>query len=352
MLTQLDQRTWTSLGWGSSESYVAIAASGRSGGIILAWKEAIFDRVETWLGRHVVAACLVNRMDGSVFVTASAYGPSATSLRGVLCEDLVQLCGDFPDTPILIGGDFNVTLAAADRPNGAGGRDPGSAQFREVLAQLGLAEMGPSDRRFTWRGSTSQLRLDRFLCSFELLDQFPLAEVTSLPRPLSDHTPISWSTQTGPNRPTYFKMDRSWLRDEGFKRDVVEWWHSHPNFGSASDRLITKLKDLRYHLFNLRRQIRTTRTQNRDTALARIQTLDALEEQRSLTTEEARERKTSREEVAEADLRIEMDWRQRSWELWLSTGDSNTRFFHQMANGRRCLNGIRRLRIGDRVLSD
>ena len=106
----------------------------------------------------------------NVFVSASAYGPSATSLRGELCEDLVQLCGAFPDTPILIGGDFNVTLAAADRPNGAGGRDPRSAQFREVLAQLGLAEMGLPDRRFTWRGSTSQSRLDRFLCSIELLD--------------------------------------------------------------------------------------------------------------------------------------------------------------------------------------
>ena len=245
-----------------------------------------------------------------------------------------------------------MTLAAADRPNGAGGRNPGSAQFREVLAQLGLAEMGPSDRRFTWRGSTSQSWLDRFLCSIKLLDRFPLAEVTSLLRPLSDHTPISWSTQAGPSRPTYFKMDRSWLRDEGFKRDIVEWWHSHPNFGSASYRLITKLKDLRHHLFNLRRQIQTTRTRNRDTAVARIQMLDAFEERRSLTTEESRERKTSREEVAEADLRIEMDWRQRSRELWLSVRDSNTRFFHQMANRRRRLNGIRRLRIGDRVLSD
>ena len=47
MLTHLDQRTWTSLGWGSSESHVAIAASGRSGGILLAWKETIFDRAET-----------------------------------------------------------------------------------------------------------------------------------------------------------------------------------------------------------------------------------------------------------------------------------------------------------------
>ena len=99
------------------------------------------------------------------------------------------------------------------------GRDRGLAQFREVLAQVGLAEMGPSNQRFTWRGLTSQFQLDWFLCSTELLALFPLAEVTSLPRALSDHTPVSWSTQVGPGRPTYFKMDRSWLRDGGLKRD-------------------------------------------------------------------------------------------------------------------------------------
>ena len=35
MLTQVNQQTWTSLGWGSGEAHVAIAASGRSG--VLYW---------------------------------------------------------------------------------------------------------------------------------------------------------------------------------------------------------------------------------------------------------------------------------------------------------------------------
>ena len=149
--------------------------------MILSWKEALFDKSETWLGRHVVAARVVYRIDGNAIVMASAYGPSSPSHQGELWEDLAQLCRTFPDTPILIGGDYNVTLAADD---------PGSAQFREVLAQQGLEEIGPSDLRFTWKGLTSHLRLDRFLCSIELLSSFPPAEVTSLLRPLSDHMPI------------------------------------------------------------------------------------------------------------------------------------------------------------------
>ena len=58
----------------------------------------------------------------------------------------------FLETPLLIGGDFSVTLRANDRPNGGGGQDLGSSQFREVLDLLGLAEMGPLDQRFTWSG--------------------------------------------------------------------------------------------------------------------------------------------------------------------------------------------------------
>ena len=139
--------------------------------------------------------------------------------------------------------------------------------------------------------------------------------MTSLPRLLSDHTPILWSTQVVLSWPTYFKMDRLWLRDGGFKRDIAKWWHSHLNFGSTSDRLITKLKDLRHHLFNLRRQIWTAQTRNRDTPLARFLTLDAMEDLRPLMSKETRERKTCLDEVAKVDLKIEMECHQRSQQL-------------------------------------
>ena len=126
---------------------------------------------------------------------ASAYRPMVPTVRGELWEDSLQLCGAFPKLPVLIGGDFNVMLVAADRPNDTGGMDQGSTRFKEVLPQLGLGEMGPTERRFTWRGPTSQSWIDRFLYTPELLDVHALAEVTSLPRPLSDHTPLLWASQ-------------------------------------------------------------------------------------------------------------------------------------------------------------
>ena len=80
----------------------------------MAWKEDRFDQLSTWTGRHVVAAKLVNRRDGFSAVVVSAYGPSAPALRHELGEDPVRLRGAYPDSPMLIGRDFNMTLQAND----------------------------------------------------------------------------------------------------------------------------------------------------------------------------------------------------------------------------------------------
>ena len=222
---------------------------------------------------------------------------------------MTQLCRTFPNMPLLIGADFNVTLTAADRPNDTGSLDPGSARFREVLANLSLGEMGPTDRRFSWRGPTSQSRIDRFLYSPELSDVYALVEVTSLPRSLSDHTPLLWASQVGPSRPTYFKMNRSWFRQDGFKGDLKRWWKAHTASGPTSAQLATKLLMLRHYLFEARRQICMDRNRRRDTTLSHIQMLDALEDTRSLLPEEFQARRSHRNEVAELDLCQEMDWR-------------------------------------------
>ena len=156
MSSQVDQHFWMVLGWGTSGAATCIDASGRSGGLLLAWKEELFEVITTWQGRHIAEAKLVAHADGSHLVLASAYGPTAVQRREELCEDLRHLCTIFSGSPLIISGDFNVTLSPEDCPNGLSGCDPGSAQLRILLARFGLREMGPADWHFMWRGPTSQ----------------------------------------------------------------------------------------------------------------------------------------------------------------------------------------------------
>ena len=93
MLAHYEQRFWNAMGFGCDSAHVAIAASGRSGGILLAWKAELFDQISTWKGRHLVAACLLNRRSGTVMVVASVYGPTVQALREELWEDIRLLYG-------------------------------------------------------------------------------------------------------------------------------------------------------------------------------------------------------------------------------------------------------------------
>ena len=102
----------------------------------------------------------------------------------------------------------------------------------------------------------------------------------ALPRPLSDHTLIVCAARLGSAKSTYFKLDRSWLRDRTLKNEILEWWGSCLTFGAASEQLCTKLKDLRHHLFAFRQQIRSEQTRSRDDALARVEALDDIEDSR------------------------------------------------------------------------
>ena len=194
MLASMEHCSWADLGWGGEATQVCIEANGRSGGVLLVWKASVFSQEMVWRGRHIVAVRVGCRVDDRHLVIASAYDLATPTNWGELWEDLTLLCRTFPNMPLLFVEDFNMTLAAVDWPNDMGGLDPGSARFKEVLAYLGLGEMGPTDWRFTWRGPTSQSKIDRFLYSSELSDIYALAEVTSLPRPLSDHTPLLWAS--------------------------------------------------------------------------------------------------------------------------------------------------------------
>ena len=156
MVCQANQRFWLTFGWGAAGASTSIEASSRSGGVLLAWNEGRFELLSSWTGRHLTSARLAVRADASKLTVASAYGPSVAQRRGELGEDIGQLCSLFINVPILFGGDLNVTIAPEDRPNSLGGCDPGSAQLKDVLNQCNLQEMGPTDRRFTWRGPTTQ----------------------------------------------------------------------------------------------------------------------------------------------------------------------------------------------------
>ena len=92
-----------------------------------------------------------------------------------------------------------------------------------------------------------------------------------------------------------------------FKEGIEGWWRTRCTFGTAAARLAKKLLHFRHHLFEIRCQICSDHTSNRNAAHTYIQELDDMEDNNRLGLGEIQERRMRRDEVAELDRSLEMD---------------------------------------------
>ena len=66
-----------------------------------------------------------------------------------------------------------------------------------------------------------------------------------------------------------------------------------------------------------------------------IKRIDLLEQEGSLNQELSALRRLRRKELGDVLIKEEVHWRQSSRIKWIKEGDSNSKFFHGGANGRR-----------------
>jgi hypothetical protein len=144
-----------------------------------------------------------------------------------------------------------------------------------------------------------------------MAELFPMAEVRSLEHPFSDHTPLLWVSNEGWRHGTYFKFDKAWLLEEGFRGLVEERWSFHVD-GSAAARLEAKLRDLRTFLKVRIKQIREERGRKKEEALGEIARLDRAEDVGLLSDADRVYRARQIHVIQEEDRKVEMEWRVRS----------------------------------------
>ena len=198
---------------------------------------------------------------------------------------------------------------------------------------------------YTWSNSTSASRIDRFLLSPVLVDYLSHFSQKRLPRVLSDHFPIHLESGSHRRGRIPFRFENMWVKAERFLDKVKSWWENYHCQGTPSFILAKKLNALKTDLKKWNETDFGNITVKKQQLWSKLNALDVKEDNQPITEEENLEKASLRADLEKAALLEEISWRQKSRVLFLKEGDSNTRFFHRMANSNRRNNCIDNLMI-------
>ena len=145
--------------------------------------------------------------------------------------------------------------------------------MKDILAQGG---------QFTWKGGLNNCRMARlhkFIISEDWDYLFGTVNQSILPRPTLDHFPI---LREGGRRRAIglapFRFENMWIKEEGFKDLIRDWWQSFEFRGTNSYVLMEKIKSLKSKLKIWNKDVFGRVEENKKNALSKVAAWDDLED--------------------------------------------------------------------------
>ena len=153
------------------------------------------------------------------------YGPTVKVARKDFLNELGAIRGLWNE-PWCVAGDFNMIRFPSERSR-EGRMSPTMRRFSEVVEELELRDLLLQGGLFTWCGGLNnrlKSRIDRFFISEDWEAHFRGAIQVVLARPVFDHSPILLDGGGMRGGPTPFRFENMWLKEEGFKEVLRQWW--------------------------------------------------------------------------------------------------------------------------------
>ncbi|KAJ0511640.1 putative Endonuclease/exonuclease/phosphatase superfamily [Helianthus annuus] len=239
----------------------------------------------------------------------------------------------------VLSGDFNAVSCHTERRNSKFNVVV-TNDFNKFILDNNLHEYGLKGRKFTCISGDKLSRIDRILVSWDLLNEWPLAEYRALSRDKSDHCPIILKTVSKSFGSKPFRFFNSWLERPNFVVLVKEALKGFKGVGDPNVVLMNKFKVLKRVIMDWVSKTRVKEMEELNTVKKEIEHLEEVLEVRDLGEDEHWIWEEAKKRRAELERLNNMDLRQKARGRWAKLGDENSRFFHGIINKRKVANYI------------
>ncbi|KAL9670325.1 hypothetical protein QQ045_007876 [Rhodiola kirilowii] len=226
------------------DSCFVVPARGRSGGLALFWNNTTDVSVVSYSGCHIDFILNYKR----VMHVTLFYGNPRASLRHKSWDLLRKLRG-FIKLPWCVIGDFNEITRFTESTSSNLYRCSYMAQFRQVLTDCGLMDLGFRGAKYTYsnkrRGQEEvQCRLDRAVGDELWFHNNHSSTVQHLVSHHSDHCPLLLKLDgVSGVQEKPFRFESMWMRDSTFVDTVKNNWNSDGNISDKLSHLSQNLRD-------------------------------------------------------------------------------------------------------------
>ncbi|KAD6795328.1 hypothetical protein E3N88_06224 [Mikania micrantha] len=238
--TQLSEvsKIRTGILWGKSKyEFEGVGANGRSGGLLSIWDPGIFQKIKVVVKKNFLL--ISGKITGyqEMFNIVNVYGPQILSDKKDLWVELEKLKNEGSGLWVF-AGDFNEVRNSSERLN-SDFSPQGANLFNQFIFNAQLMEYNMGGHPFTYmRGfGSSYSKLDRFLVCDDFVNRWPNACARSLPRHLSDHSPIILITSNIDFGSTPFRFFSSWFKYQGIE-EVVKSTLGMGGTGNKPDKIL------------------------------------------------------------------------------------------------------------------
>ncbi|XP_071681181.1 uncharacterized protein [Lolium perenne] len=288
----------------------AQSANGHSGGLLLGFRDETFEVGEWRKGVFFISAKILQRNINMIWCFMLVYGPADHGRTDEFLGELERVVAEC-QVPLVIAGDFNLIRSAGDKSND-NINWPRVRRFNESIASMALREINRAGARFTWTNRQ--------------LNPIRGEETRCLPPRFFFQT--WWFSVNGFGELVKSKLDH-FLLELGPHRDCIDLWQC-------------VARNLRQFLKGWGTNLGKEKWLFKD-LLSQVEELDRRADVAGLDEEGWALRYHLEDQLILLDRIEEEYWKQRSRVRWTLEGDSCTKYFHAIANGRRRKCSIPRL---------